>query len=84
VETTWQKKWFAYLLSTTVSWCSCGKTTIIDEWSVICLSTECCLSEKYFANWAESTEWHAAETLSFYCCYIRKREQSLLCGSREG
>jgi hypothetical protein len=45
VETTWRKEWYAYLSSTTISWCSCGKTTVVDEWSVIRLSTECCLSE---------------------------------------
>jgi hypothetical protein len=45
VETTWWKEWFAYLSSTAISWCSCGKTTVVDEWSVIRLSTESCLSE---------------------------------------
>jgi hypothetical protein len=67
METTWQKEWFAYLSSTTVSLCSCGKTTVLDEWSVIRLSTESC----------ESTEWHAPVTLLFYCCwsYMHRKER---------
>jgi hypothetical protein len=73
VETTWQKEWSMYLLSTTISWCSCGKATIVDESSVICLSTECCLSETIICQLSGAHKvtmqlW----PLSFYCWYIEK------------